>query len=419
MMEKINNEKDVDRWDWKLWLWFFLCSIGIFATVPAARSIQRYVYNTVGREFFTYIVLFFVGAGLVILLYLFLFKLKIKRVSQYIWLFICVGLYIYFIMQLKAHPEEAIHFLEYGLLSYFLFKALSKKVHDPTIYITAVLFVLFVGTTDEFIQWMMPERYWDFSDIGLNTLAGGIFILAIWKAIKPKIICKPVKRISVKVLVGVLTLDLIFLGLCLSNTPGYVNRYTAIFNNLSWLRNEEPMTEFGYRHKVPGIGIFVSRLTLRELKETDSTNGKYYGKILPHNISSKTTYENLIKLYTPYTDPFLYEFIIHLYRRETNFNELTKTNDQDERIRISNVAFRENSLIEKYFGNTLKHSGFVWSDKKVNELKKTAFLMKGNYVSKTGRIITSFSLKTAWIATLTILMVACIYGELWKRRLNT
>jgi VanZ family protein len=415
---EIKDNKDIYTWDWRRWLWVFLCSVGIFITVPLARSIQQLVYKTVGREFFTYIVLFVVGTGLITILYFFIFKLKVKKVSQYLWLFICTGLYVYFTIQLKAHPEEAIHFLEYGLLSYFLFKALSHRIKDWTVYITAILFVLFVGTIDELLQWMIPRRFWDFRDIGLNTLAGGIFILALCKGIKPKIICMPLRKVSIKMLVGIITVDLIFLGLCLSNTPNSVNYYTTVLNTLSWLRNEEPMTEFGYKHKDPEIGIFYSRLTLEELREIDLTSGEIYGKILPQDISSKTVYEKFIEIYNPTTNPFLYELGVHLSRRDSNFDEFKKTDDLEKKIKISNVAFRENLLIEKYFGNTLKHSGLMWSDDKVKELKKTASLWEGNYISRTGRIITFFTLKTAWVIIFITLITVWTLGELLKRRLD-
>ncbi len=127
---------------------------------------------------------------------------------------------------------------------------------------TAVLFVLFVGTTDEFLQWMMPRRYWDFRDVGFNMLGGGIFLLAIWKGIKPKIISEPVRKLSIRMLTGIIIVNLIFLGLCLSNTPSSVKRYTDALNILSWLKNEEPMTEFGYSLKTVWTVIFITLIVV-------------------------------------------------------------------------------------------------------------------------------------------------------------
>ena len=395
-----------------------LCAIGIFATVPVARRLQHFIYDTVGQEFFTYIVLFVIGVGFISLLYFFVLKLRVKSVSQYIWLSVCTGLYVFSTFQLRTYPEEAIHLLEYGLLSFLLFKALSHRIRDWTVYVSALLFVLFFGIANEFLQWTVPGRYWGFKDVGLDVIGGGILILAIWQGIKPKIICEPVKRISVQVLVGMITLDLIVLGLCLSNTPGSVNRYTATFTKLSWLRTEEPMTEFGYKHQDSNTGTFISRMTVKELRNIDSTMGVFYGKDLLKKISSELIDTELTKTYTRNTNPFLYEFLIHLNRRKDNSDTLEKKGDPDEHIRKSNVAFRENVLLEAYFGNTLKHSGSVWSEKKAHGFEQTASLWKGDYISNAGQIITSFNLKTAWSCIVIMLVVVWASGEFYKRRID-
>jgi len=241
---KINSPENTHQWNWRLWAWALICTIGIFITVPIARSLQKFIYGSVGKEFFTYTVLFVIISGLTASLYFLIFRLKIKNFSQYFWLIASGGLYVYFTLQLKEHPEEAVHFLEYGLLSFFIFKALSHRIRDWTIYLITILFVSLVGITDEFIQWLLPSRFWGYKDVGINALAAGIFMLVIWQGIKPKIISSPVQKMSLKLLCGMLSLNVLILGLCLSNTPETVNNYTSIFESLSWLQNEEPMTEF-------------------------------------------------------------------------------------------------------------------------------------------------------------------------------
>ena len=243
---KIKNIKIFDNWNRREWLWTLLYALLIFFTIPVTRKIQGFISASVGREFFTYYVISVVGCGLAVFLYFFIFKLKIKNISQYVWIVVCAGLYIYFTVRLRRFPEEATHLIEYGLLSYFVFKALSHRVHDWTVYITTILIVSFVGTIDEFLQWMMPGRYWDFKDVGTNIIGGLILQLTIWKGIKPDLIKKPLSKISVKIFMAVLSIDLIFLGICLSNTPKAVNSYTAVFKSLLWLRAEEPMSEFAY-----------------------------------------------------------------------------------------------------------------------------------------------------------------------------
>lgn len=249
MNTSTENNKDTLRWNRTSWLWVFLCTAAIFSTVPMARRVQRYVNNTIGRDFFTYIVLVIVISLFISLLYSFVFRLRVKSKSQYAWLIISSGAYIYTTLQLRKYPEEAIHLLEFGLLSYFLFSALSHRIRDWTVYITTSLCVLFIGTLDEFIQWLTPGRFWDYRDVGLNALAGIFFVLGLSKGIKPEIIRGPVKKISVNMLTGIMIINLLFLGLCLSNTPDAVKHYTSVFPDLSWLRQEETMSQYGHEQR--------------------------------------------------------------------------------------------------------------------------------------------------------------------------
>jgi hypothetical protein len=372
--------KDACAWDWSSWLPVILCSVIIFATIPFARSFQKLVYNTIGREFFTYFVVTTVISGSVILLYFFIFRLKVRRRSQYIWILICAGLYLFNTIQLDEHPEEAVHFLEYGILSYFIFRALGRKIRDTTVYISALFFVSFIGTMDEFIQWMIPQRVWAFSDIGLNVFAGGVCLLGIWKGISPDMINKPVSKFSVRILAGVMSANLLFIGLCLSNTPDIVKRYTSVADSLSWLRDEESMTEFGFMHTDGDIGILYSRFMIEELKDADINKGGYYGETLKSDIERDMDHDDLITAHPLYMDKFLYEFLLHFARRENNILKTIEP-DKTDKSRAAFKALKENLILERYFGNTLDHSGLHFSDEIYLELTGLSSSWREDYSS--------------------------------------
>lgn len=418
MKQNMENKKNNN--DLKLWLWVLFCIIVIFATIPVARDIQQFISGTTGREFFSHLVIASVCIATGILLYIFVFRLKVREAQRYFWIILCAFLYLYFTVRYTKHPEEAIHFLEYGLLSYFLFKALNNKIKDPTVYITALMFVIFIGTMDEFIQWIIPKRFWDWRDVGFNALAGGIFFLAVWKGIKPKTTGLPVKKTSIRLLVITITVNALFLSLCISNTPKMVNRYTSAFESLSWLKNEESMIEFGYRHRDSEIGAFYSRLTLKELRDTDLASGKDFGNTLLKTGTHDNTSKDLKKPYSPHTNMFLHEFTVHLKKRDINYDRFIQTNRQNERIIYSNAALMENTLIEKYFRNTLNHSGLGWSDEKKEALRAAASSWKGTYISRGGlNTITVFKQKDALLVIFILLIIVWISGAIWKARLNS
>jgi len=90
-------------------------------------------------------------------------------------------------------PEEALHFVQYGLVGGLFFAALAERCrHLPDSAwlnrpaVPAVLaFVLTVaaGWTDEGIQYLLPNRYYDLRDVAFNAAAGGLAIAgtAAWR----------------------------------------------------------------------------------------------------------------------------------------------------------------------------------------------------------------------------------------------
>lgn len=345
------------------WLWVVLCSLGIFAIVPLARTIQEFVAEKWGKEFFGYLVFLVLGAGILALLYFLIFKFKIKSPANYIWLGGIGAVYTYFTLKLWEVPVEAVHFLEYGLLGFFLFKALRHHVGDKSIYITAALLALFVGTFDEILQWVTPERMWDFRDVGLNGLSGGLFQVAVWKVVRPKDISPKIKPRSWRVVSVVLGGCLLLLGLCASNTPQRVAEYTRWFPALSFLQKEEPMSEFGYKYKDPQMGIiFYSRLSLKKIHKMDKKYGKNYGDIL--NKASKMRYQKFLNIYNPGANPFLHEVRVHIFRRNRYFHRAKKVSNPQRKERFYFVAYKENLLLEKYYRKTLKNSPYWWDKRK-------------------------------------------------------
>jgi len=400
------------------WLWVILCSISIFLTVPVARKIQKFVYNNWGSEVFGYLVLGVLAIGSFGLLYSLIFKLKIRSLSRYIWLFIIAGLYIYFTLKLWKIPEEAVHFVEYGLLGFFLFKALSHHVRDKSIYITATFFALLIGTFDETLQWITPQRYWDFRDAGLNALSGGLFQLAVCKVVVPKIISEKINTKSFRIFTSVFASCLIILGLCVSNTPDRVYRYTKKIPLLSFLQKEEAMSEFGYKHKDPEIGVFYSRLSLKSLQKTDNLTGEQYSQILNESIDKD--YEQFIREYSPTTEPFMHELRVHIFRRDTYFKKGKSTLNLNDKKESYFIAYKENLILEKYFKNSIGKSVYLWDEDDRQESEELIDKNETYESPVSANLFTSFSEKTVWTVIFStiffLVLVNLILPYIEKRR---
>ena len=404
----------------KHWLWAFLCSLGIFVIIPVAGPISKFIDNWLGREITGYIALFVVVVALAILFHTFIFRLKIRRISQYLSLFATAAAFFYISLQILSSPAEIFHLFAYAFLSYLFFRALSHVIKDNTIYFTAALFGMFIGIIDECIQWMMPERVFDFYDIGLNLLAVSLSQFAIWKGIQPRIIHKPVEEFSINLLANMITVNLVFLLLCFSNTPQVVQRYTSMVKSLSWLNSVEPMNEFGYKHYDADIGIFYSRFSMEDLQKIDSLNSKFNGMILSKGISADSNYSQFLKVYNPSDNPFLHELRVRLFRRDKHLKICLKSDRPIRKMTASYIAVKENSIAEKYFGNTLRQSEFLWPQELSQKLKEMAAAWDRPYRSPvSAKVITAFTLKTLWKFIIFSLIIVWILVVLWKRRLKT
>ncbi|MFB0565387.1 MAG: VanZ family protein [Candidatus Aminicenantaceae bacterium] len=348
----------------------------------------------------------------IVLLYYLIFKLKIRALSNYVWLFLIGGAYVYFTLKLWKAPEEAVHFLEYGLLGFFLFRALSLNVKDKSIYVTATFFTMLVGTIDEIFQWIMPQRWWDFRDVGLNTLSGGLFQLLLLTAVKPRIITEKISAHSIKTLTTIFAVCLVLLGLCASNTSKQVAYYTELIPGISFLREEESMSEFGYKHKDPEIGAFYSRLSLSKLKRVDEQRGKQNAQLL--NKSVQVAYELFLRLYNPIRDPFMHELRVHLFRRDAYFETARASSEQNIKEESYFIAYKENLIVRKYFTRSVEESVYNWGEDKVRESESLIDVKKYYKSPVSAGLFTSFSEKGMWITIFVVLAVLVLINFIWR-----
>jgi VanZ family protein len=349
------------------WLWVALCTLSIFCIVPVARAIQKFASENWGRAFFGYFVLAATAGAFLVALYILIVHLKIRAASRYIWLIACAALYFLETLRLWENPEEAVHFLEYGLLGFLLFRAWRLSIPDKGIYLASFFTGSLVGTFDEILQWILPDRYWDIRDLMLNALAVGLFQVALGKGIRPKLESSRITPKSARIVSLIAGLNLLLLGACLSNTSG---RLTALIERFPFLRpleKQEPMREFIMKHTDPDIGVFYSRLTAVWLQKTDRQYGEEYGKIL--NEWKDRDYDAFLKLYKTTDYPFLHEMRVHIFRRDKKYEASLNARDARARKNALFIAFKENLILEKYFGETLKSSVYRWTKERKAEVE--------------------------------------------------
>ena len=75
------------------------------------------------------------------------------------------------VLVLRDNPEEAFHFLEYGLLGYAALVALAPGKRELRHFLFAAFAASVVGAAEECLQGFLPGRFFDLRDIRFNTEA--------------------------------------------------------------------------------------------------------------------------------------------------------------------------------------------------------------------------------------------------------
>ena len=333
----------------KFWAWLGvgLGAASIFAIVPLARTIQTFTDRYFGRGFFIYAAAAGVVAALGASIFVLVVRFKVRRVSQILWLAACAALFLGIAWGKRVSPAEAAHILDYGLLSFLLFRAWRFSLSDSSAYLASFFSGALVGILDEIVQWVTPGRYWGIEDVALNALVVGLLQFALWKGFRPKL-AAPVTKRSLRIVSGLAASVLLLLGLCLSVTPERVSRLSARFPFLAPLEKQEPIAETILKHRDPDIGTFYSRLTVTWLRKIDHLSSGSQAKILRD--WKDLDYAEFLVRYSTISFPFLHEMRVHLYRR-------------DKRAASGDnfTAWKENRILEKYFGETLAASGYQWT----------------------------------------------------------
>ena len=216
------------------WLFAVLWSLSIFYSVPRALVVQHYVRDQWGSEAFSYTVyIVIVIASLMSAFYLLRIK-KDASIGNFFILGLIALIFVAYTLKLESNPEEALHFVEYGVLGGLLYRALCHRIQDISIYFIAASIGISVGVIDETLQWITPGRIWSVADLWLNFLAILLVQIGIAKGLKPPLISGKPRIISIRLFSRSLIVICLLFGLSLMNTP----------TRVAWYGEKVPLLKF-------------------------------------------------------------------------------------------------------------------------------------------------------------------------------
>lgn len=341
----------------------------IFVTIPFVRAAVTYVEQNWGGDLFSYLVtacVILASAAAVALL----LKRGRKSVTGYAWLLGIAGIVIYLTLYLRAGSAvEAVHFLQYGMLSLLLFRAFAHRVNDYSIYAAVTISGGVIGMVDETIQWLTPQRYFDVGDIWLNAMAVALVQAALAAGIRPRRISGWPGGGGLRRLCRLAAVAVAYLGLCHINTP----------DRVAWLSERLPlpdaivdeigiMVEYGHLHGDAETAVFRSRLTKEDLRQAARERPEA-GARLPSRFEDSEQYIEFLMTHTPLNDPFMHEAGVHLYSRDYNLERAREETDGEKRRRRFTSAYWENRILEETFAELLRLSGARWPEGLEAEVK--------------------------------------------------
>ena len=412
MFERLPRESEILSWSYVV-VW----SLIIYVTIPFVRIGVDYVRGEWGRESFTYfvaaVVILATAAAVILLL-----KSDRKPVACYAWLLGVGGVIVYLTFDLKAgSPEEAIHYLQYGLLSLLLFRAFVHRIRDISIYAAVTIAGTIVGMIDETIQWMAPDRHFGVRDIWLNFSAVALVQVAVAMGIRPRLISGWPDGVSWRRLCRLAAVAVAYLGLCHLNTPERIAWYTTNIPLLSFIDYKQSlMSEYGHLHGDTETGLFRSRLTVEELRRSSRERAEEGARIL-ERYRDRERYFEFLENYTPVTDPFLHEARVHLFRRDSHIGRARQSEEEDMRRHHYTIAYWENRILEAYFGELLRASDYRWPAELEAEVREHARTDEVQVSWVSNYLITAVNERQVFWLTLVSVVALLLLGSYLGRRM--
>lgn len=403
------------------WTWVAVWTTVIYCTIPFARILQSTIAESFGRQVFVWVVYGSLAIAFVL-------ALHVLRSMPQARLWTCVpslvavgGVYVWWINELRlGAPEEALHFVEYGVLAILLFRAFSQGTRDWTVYVSAFFMGTLIGMVDEIIQWVVRDRYWDIRDIGLNAGSCMLMLIGIAVGIRPVIISEPVRQRSVERVWRFAMITLFLLTCCMMNVDVVLRTAREMIPGYSWLtQHTGAMTFYGYMHEAPDHTRFRSRMTQDELRAYDREHAAKSAAILDA-YQDHDKYEEFLSLFGPQRHTFLHEARVHLYRRDRHRHSSQEVRGVDpyHYDRHMNIAYRENQIIEYAFGETLKASKYVLQPETLARAREHADLERG-YVSPVSMALITWA--RPWQMATYLgggMLTVCLVCGWWRHRIS-
>jgi hypothetical protein len=208
--------------------------------------------------------------------------------------------------------------------------------------------------------------------------------------------------------------EVLLLTLCMAATPQRIASLSARIPAIAYLAaGDDAICEYGRFHRLNETTAFRSRLSLEQLAENDRVRSEEVAPLLD---ASRRDYRQFLRSHTPAADPFAYEARVHIFTRGRRFAQARAAPPGSAvRRELITAAFRENLILESYFGETLAASGFAWPARR-REAAGTAQDSSADYVSPVAKHLITRISEGALRALMVSALIALVFCDLLLAR---
>lgn len=306
---------------------------------PLARAIQSVVRTYLGNP----AVFAAIAATIAILGALTVRHARKQRCStrQLLLALAAVALFLAAAASRRTDPEEAFHLIEYGVMSALCLFALDPRRESAWSPLAASALTGSIGVCEELLQWLLPNRFFDFRDIELNIIAAvlaQVLLLATFRRTDRG--CRFGRPSRAECDAPALLVALLLL--CTLLTPSRILALAHLLPEAQGLTNEA-VIEFGTAHQLHSWIQFPSRFSEQELASRDRAEGDQIAQLLT---TAPESWGTFLSVHSAIRTPYLHEVAVHLFRRNRYLEILTQLPTERSNAEI---AYAEETILRERF----------------------------------------------------------------------
>jgi hypothetical protein len=108
---------------------------------------------------------------------------------------------------------------------------------------------------------------------------------------------------------------------------------------------------------------------------------------------------------------------IHIFRRDRKAEEATKAKKEMAARELLFIAYKENLILEKYFGQTLEKSTYSWAEDKRKQIEAAIDRIRP-YQSPVSRGLIHIQEKMLWFSIFTTLALLVLVNAVYARKVR-